>query len=88
MTPVAPTTSCSATESRSWSLDRVLFALAGSMTLLSALLVVLASPWFLLLTAFVGLNQWLFVVVGNCPASWLLRRYAGLRPAHEAGDRR
>jgi len=42
----------------------VLFALAGSMTLLSAALSALASPWFLLLTAFIGVNQWLYVLFG------------------------
>jgi Zn-dependent protease len=59
---------------RSWPLERVLFALAGSMTLLSVLLSALVSPWFLLLAAFVGLNQWLFVGVGSCPASLVLER--------------
>lgn len=59
---------------RAWPLERVLFALAGSMTLLSVLLAFLASTWFLLLAAFVGLNQWLFVAVGACPASLLLER--------------
>jgi hypothetical protein len=67
-----------------WPLERVLFALAGSMTLLSALLSVLVSPWFLLLTVFVGLNQWLFVGAGWCPASLLLERGAGIK----AGCRR
>ena len=62
-----------------WPLERVLFAMAGTMTLLSALLVVVVSPWFLLLTAFVGVNQWLYVVVGACPASLVLGR--ALRPA-------
>ena len=60
--------------SRAWPLERVLFALAGSMTLLSVLLALLAGPWFLLLAAFVALNQWLFVAVGACPASLLLER--------------
>jgi Flp pilus assembly protein TadB len=64
-----------------WPLERALFALAGSMTLLSALLVVLVSPWFALLTAFVGVNQWLYVVVGACPASMILRRAFSLRSA-------
>ena len=62
-----------------WPLERVLFALAGSMTLLSAALAVLISPWFLLLTAFVGVNQWLYVVFGACPASLILRRVFSLR---------
>jgi len=57
-----------------WPLERVLFAMAGTMVLLSALLVALVSPWFLLITAFVGVNQWLFVVFGACPASLVLRR--------------
>ena len=73
------TTDCS-TDRRGWSLERVLFALAGTVTLLSALLVALVSPWFLLLTAFVGLNQWLFVAFGACPASLVLSRLPGLRP--------
>jgi len=62
-----------------WPLERALFALAGTMTLLSAALAALMSDWFLLLTAFVGINQWLYVVVGACPASVLLKRTFGLR---------
>ena len=63
-----------------WPLERVLFALAGSVTLLSAALAALISPWFLLLTAFVGVNQWLYVASGACPASLVLTRVFGLRP--------
>ena len=66
---------------RSWPLERVLFAVAGSVTLASALLAALVSPWFLLLTAFVGINQWLYVVVGACPASLVIGRVFGLRSA-------
>lgn len=69
---------------RRWPLERVLFLLAGTMTLLSALLAALVSPWFLLLTAFVGANQLAFVAFGNCPASWFLGRYLGF----ERGCRR
>jgi len=43
------------------------------------LLAATVSPWFLVLTAFVGINQWLYVVVGACPASVLLKRTFGLR---------
>ena len=64
-----------------WPLERVLFALAGTVTLVSALLAATVSPWFLLLTAFVGVNQWLYVVVGACPASLVLTRLFGLRSA-------
>jgi hypothetical protein len=81
--PDAPAPGPAACEAgrRGWPLERALFALAGTVTLLSAALVALVSPWFALLTAFVGVNQWLFVLVGACPASLLLTRLAGLRPA-------
>jgi hypothetical protein len=62
-------------------LERVLFALAGTVTLVSVVLAVLLSEWFLLLTAFVGINQWLYVVIRACPASIVLRRACGLRSA-------
>ncbi len=66
---------------RRWPLERVLFALAGTMTLLSAVLAAVVSPWFLLLTAFVAVNQWLYVLAGACPASIVLRRTCHLRSA-------
>ncbi len=64
-----------------WPLERALFAMAGAVTLASAALAAAVSPWFLLLTAFVGVNQWLFVAVGACPASIVLTRVFGLRAA-------
>jgi hypothetical protein len=64
-----------------WPLERVLFALAGTMTLLSAAFAAAVSPWFLLLTAFVGVSQWLYVLAGACPASIVLRRACNLRSA-------
>ena len=60
-----------------WPLERILFALAGTMTLLAVTLARTVSPWFLLLAAFVGLNQWLYVAVGACPASLVLARATG-----------
>ena len=62
-----------------WPLERILFAMAGTVTLLSALLAAMVTPWFLLLTAFVGINQWLYVLFGACPASLILRR-VGVTP--------
>jgi hypothetical protein len=72
---------CAADQTRSaqWPLERVLFAMAGTVTLLSVALVALVSPWFLLLTAFVGVNLWLYVAIGACPASVILKRALGLR---------
>ena len=54
------------TKTSKWPLERVLFAMAGTMGLLSALLVAVVSPWFLILTALVGVNQWLYVMFGAC----------------------
>ena len=58
----------------SLTLERTLFALAGTMTLAAVALAAALTPWFLLLAVFVGLNQWLFVLAGDCPASLVLRR--------------
>jgi hypothetical protein len=61
-----------------WPLERVLFAVAGTMTLISAGLSAIVSPWFLLLSALVGVNQWMFVLFGACPASLILQRFFSL----------
>ena len=73
-------------ESKRWPLERVLFALAGTVTLLSVVLTVAVSKWFLLLTAFVGVNQWLYVTARACPASIVLRRTCRLRSAIYEND--
>jgi hypothetical protein len=64
-----------------WPLERVLFALAGTMTLIAAALGAFVSKWFLLLAALVGVNQWLYILFGACPASIVLRRTCRLRSA-------
>ena len=70
-----------------WPLERVLFAMAGTVTVLSAVLAASVSPWFLLLTAFVGVNQWLYVLVGACPVSLVFKAVFGLRSVmYPAGD--
>jgi len=70
---------CAVPTSTRWPLERVLFALAGTVTLIGVALAVLVSPWFLILPALAGVNQWLYVVVGACPASLALTRVAHLR---------
>ena len=62
------------------TLERAVMMFAGAMTLLSAALAALVSPWWLLLTAFVGVNQIQSSVTGFCPAAMVMRR-AGLQPA-------
>jgi hypothetical protein len=64
-----------------WPLERVLFALAATVTLIAVALGALVSQWFLLLAVLVGVNQWLYVLVGACPASIVLRRTCRLRSA-------
>lgn len=56
------------------NLDRAVMAFAGAMTLTSAVLATLVSPWWLLLTAFVGLNQIQASITGFCPAALLFAR--------------
>jgi len=73
------TTSTASTPKSQWPLERVLFAMAGTVALLSAALAAFLSPWFLLLTAFVGINQWMYVAFGACPASLILKR-VGVTP--------
>jgi hypothetical protein len=60
------------------TLERTLFALAGTVVLLGAVLSAFVSAWFLVLVAFVGVNQWAFVLAGDCPASLVLRRLLGI----------
>ena len=57
-----------------WPLQRILFLLAGTFTVLGVGLGVLVSGWFLLIPALVGANQLLMVGAGWCPASLVLTR--------------
>ena len=56
------------------NIDRAVFAFAGVMILASVVLVYLVSPWWLLLTAFVGLNLLQSSVTGFCPAAMVFRK--------------
>ena len=51
------------------NLDRAIFAFAGVMILASLALGHFVSPWWLLLTAFVGLNLLQASFTGFCPAA-------------------
>jgi hypothetical protein len=52
--------------------------IAGSFVLLSVALGYLVSPWFLVFTAFVGLNLAQSAFSGWCPMMWILRQ-AGVK---------
>ena len=56
------------------NLDRAVIAFAGVMTLISAALVYFVSPWFLLFTAFIGLNMLQASFTGFCPAAMIFRK--------------
>jgi hypothetical protein len=62
---------------RAWPLERALFLMAGTLVTLSAVLAAAVSPWFLLLTAFVGVNLLAFATLGACGASLILTRVFG-----------
>ena len=55
------------------SIDRAVLAFAGIMVLVSALLTWLVSPWWLLLTAFVGANMIQASITGFCPAAMVFK---------------
>jgi hypothetical protein len=54
-------------------LERAIRLLAGSLILISLVLAHLVHPWFLALTAFVGLNLAQSALTGFCPAEIILR---------------
>lgn len=56
------------------SIDRAVMALAGTFILLSLVLSQLHSPYWLLFTAFVGLNLLQASFTGFCPAASLFKR--------------
>ena len=55
------------------TIDHAVLGFAGCMVLLSAGLVWLVSPWWLLLTAFIGANMIQASITGFCPAAMLLK---------------
>ncbi|MFC9786974.1 DUF2892 domain-containing protein [Rhodococcus sp. NPDC127528] len=57
-----------------WTVERVVPLMAGVMVLLSLILTLAFSPWWLLLTGFVGANLVFYAVVGWCPASLAMER--------------
>lgn len=66
------------------NVDRAVFALAGSMILVSLALAHWLNPYWLLLTAFVGLNMLQAAFTGFCPAAAIFRKL-GLKPGAAFG---
>jgi hypothetical protein len=61
------------------TIDRAVLVLAGTMVLLSAALTWLVSPYWLLLTVFVGANLLQSAFTGFCPAAIIFRKL-GIKP--------
>jgi hypothetical protein len=59
-------------------IDPFIRLLAGSMILVSVALVCFVSPWWLLLTGFVGLNLTQSAFTGFCPPSFVLHKLGWL----------
>lgn len=57
------------------TLDRAVLAFAGFMTLLSVLLTVFVSPYFIWFTVFIGLNMIQSSFTGFCPAAFIFKRF-------------
>jgi hypothetical protein len=56
------------------NIDRAVMAFAGVMILISIALTQFVSPWWWLLTGFVGLNLLQSSFTGFCPAAMVLRK--------------
>ena len=63
------------------NIDRLVIAIAGAMILISLALSQVHSPYWLLWTAFVGLNMVQAAFTGFCPLALALKR-AGVRPGN------
>jgi hypothetical protein len=63
------------------NIDRFVFAIAGSFVLVSLLMSQVHSPYWLFVTAFVGLNMFQAAITGFCPLALALKR-AGVQPGN------
>ncbi len=61
------------------NIDRFVLAFAGSVVLLSVILAHFGSPWWLLLTLFVGANLLQSAFTGFCPLAKVLS-WVGMKP--------
>lgn len=61
------------------TIDRMVFAFAGTVVLVSLLLAVTVSTYWLLLTAFAGLNMFQAAFTGFCPVAKVFKKL-GAKP--------
>ena len=60
------------------NIDKIIFGFAGSLILISVALAWLLSPYWLILTTFVGANLLQSSLTGFCPAALILKK-VGIR---------
>ncbi|RHX84207.1 YgaP family membrane protein [Leptospira stimsonii] len=71
-----------------WYRERLLFLIAGTVSLIGVTLGLLVNPWGFLLNFLVGINMILFAFAGFCPMSLILKSF-GIPSLREIqGERR
>jgi len=60
--------------------DQFIRILAGTFILISVALAHFVSPWWLLFTAFIGINLIQSALTGFCPPTFVLNKLGWLRP--------
>ena len=63
------------------NIDRMIFAVAGSFILVSVILSLIHSPYWLYFTAFVGANLLQSSITGFCPMAVILKKF-GVQSGH------
>jgi hypothetical protein len=63
------------------NIDRAVLAFAGLIVLTGLVLAQIYSPWWLLLSAFAGLNMFQAAFTGFCPAAMIFKKL-GVRPGN------
>jgi hypothetical protein len=63
------------------NIDRAVLAFAGVVVVAGLILAYTFSPWWLLLSAFAGLNMFQAAFTGFCPAAIVFRKL-GLKPGN------
>ncbi len=61
------------------NIDSVVFAFAGTTIIVSLILAILHSPYWLLLAGFVGVNMLQSAFTGACPLAMILKKF-GVQP--------
>jgi hypothetical protein len=63
------------------NIDRAVFAFAGMVVLAGLVLSQVYSPWWLILSAFAGLNMFQAAFTGFCPAA-IVFKALGVKPGN------